>query len=212
MRNSPFSRRSFLVGAASLAGAAAIPASAEVLLAQDPVINSIDAAGKKVSRERVPWQAMPFPMKQVRLLPGRCYDMQELNRKYLHSLPNDRLVYSFRQTAGITATAQPFGGWEKPDSELRGHFNGGHYLSAVALAYASTGDEDLKKKGDGLVQDLSQCQQKSGYLSAFPVEFFDRLRERVRVWAPFYTLHKIMADRKSTRLNSSHIPLSRMPS
>ena len=34
---------------------------------------------------------------------------------------------------------------------------------------------------------------KSGYLSAFPVEFFDRLRERQEVWAPFYTIHKIMA-------------------
>jgi len=34
---------------------------------------------------------------------------------------------------------------------------------------------------------------KSGYLSAFPPEFFDRLRERQQVWAPFYTIHKIMA-------------------
>ena len=78
---------------------------------------------------------------------------------------------------------------------MRGHFNGGHYLSAVALIYASTGYEDLKKKGDALVTILAQCQEanKNGYLSAFPVEFFDRLRERVRVWAPFYTIHKIMA-------------------
>ena len=34
---------------------------------------------------------------------------------------------------------------------------------------------------------------KNGYLSAFPVEFFDRLRDREKVWAPFYTIHKIMA-------------------
>ncbi|HEU5452679.1 MAG TPA: beta-L-arabinofuranosidase domain-containing protein, partial [Terriglobales bacterium] len=31
------------------------------------------------------------------------------------------------------------------------------------------------------------------YLSAFPDESFDRLRERQKVWAPFYTIHKIMA-------------------
>lgn len=193
MRKTSSSRRSFLIGAASVAGASFVSVSAKSLTLQDPVINSVDASGKKVNRERVSWQVFPFPMRQVRLLPGRCYDIQELNRKYLHSLPNDRLSYSFRQTAGLTTTAEPFGGWEKPDSELRGHFNGGHYLSAVALMYASTGDEDLKKKGDGLVHDLAECQQKSGYLSAFPVEFFDRLRERVRVWAPFYTIHKIMA-------------------
>jgi DUF1680 family protein len=187
------SRRSFLAGAAALAGASFVPSTAEALVLQDPVRNSIDAGGKPINRERVQWQVLPFPMKQVRLLPGPCYAAQELNRKYLYSLPNDRLAYSFRQTAGLSTSAQPFGGWEKPDSELRGHFNGGHYLSAVALAYASTGDEDLKRKGDSLVQELAQCQQKSGYLSAFPIEFFDRLSERVRVWAPFYTIHKIMA-------------------
>ncbi len=187
------SRRSFMAGVAAFAGASLIPSSAVALLAQDPVVNSVGSSGKKVNRERVAWQLLPFPMKQVRLLPGPCYAGQELNRRYLHSLPNERLAYSFRQTAGLSTSAQPFGGWEKPDSELRGHFNGGHYLSGVALTYASTGDEDLKKKGDALVQELAQCQQKNGYLSAFPIEFFDRLRERVRVWAPFYTIHKIMA-------------------
>src|SRR5215469_6503261 len=185
------SRRSFLIGAAALAGASLAPVS--VFARQDPVLNSKDTKGKLSNRERVPWQALPFPMKQVRLLPGPCLSAQELNRKYLHALPNDRLVYSFRQTAGISTSAEPFGGWEKPDSELRGHFNGGHYLSAIALMYSSTGDEDLKKKGDALVQEMAQCQQSSGYLSAFPIEFFDRLRDRVRVWAPFYTIHKIMA-------------------
>jgi DUF1680 family protein len=61
--------------------------------------------------------------------------------------------------------------------------------------YASTGDEDLKTKGNTVVAELARCQSelKSGYLSAFPVDFFDRLRERQRVWAPFYTIHKIMA-------------------
>ena len=61
--------------------------------------------------------------------------------------------------------------------------------------FASTGDEDLKKNAATVVAELGKCQTalKSGYLSAFPVEFFDRLRERQRVWAPFYTIHKIMA-------------------
>ena len=43
--------------------------------------------------------------------------------------------------------------------------------------------------------ELAKCQEKlgNGYLSAFPEEFFDRLREGNRVWAPYYTLHKILA-------------------
>ena len=42
---------------------------------------------------------------------------------------------------------------------------------------------------------MAKCQQAhgDGYLSAFPEEFFDRLREGKNVWAPFYTIHKIMA-------------------
>jgi len=186
------SRRTFIAGAAAVAGASLIPLPAS---AHDPVLDSVDSSGKSVSRERVPWAARPFPLKQVRLLPGTFLQGQELNRRYLHSLPNDRLLHSFRLTSGLPSSAQPFGGWEKPDSELRGHFCGGHYLSGVALTYASTGDEDLKKKGDALVASLAQCQDanKNGYLSAFPDEFFDRLRERVKVWAPFYTIHKIMA-------------------
>ena len=45
---------------------------------------------------------------------------------------------------------------------------------------------------DALVRELAKCQSRNGYLSAFPEEHFDRLRDGVRVWAPFYTLHKIM--------------------
>lgn len=46
-----------------------------------------------------------------------------------------------------------------------------------------------------MVAELAKCQaqHKNGYLSAFPQEFFDRLRDGVNVWAPFYTIHKIMA-------------------
>jgi hypothetical protein len=134
-------------------------------------------------------------MKQVRLGEGPAKQHLEADRRYLHLVPNDRLLHNFKVNAGLPSSAEPLGGWEAPDCELRGHFTGGHYLSAVALMYASTGDEDLKKKGDALVRELADCQKalQSGYLSAFPVEFFDRLRDRAPVWAPFYTIHKIMA-------------------
>jgi DUF1680 family protein len=140
-------------------------------------------------------QAHPFPMKNVRLQPGAFHAAAEANRRYLKSLPPDRLLHTFRLTAGLPSTAEPLGDWEKPDCELRGHFAGGHYLSACALAFASSGDEELKRNGDLMVAELAKCQTrlKSGYLSAFPQELFDRLRDGVNVWAPFYTLHKVMA-------------------
>jgi DUF1680 family protein len=161
---------------------------------QDPTVNAIaDRSGKGSTLERVSWQAVPFPMKDVRLGPGAFRDAADANRRYLKSLPPDRLLHTFRLTAGLPSTAEPLGDWEKPDCELRGHFAGGHYLSACALAYASSGDEELKRKGDLMVCELAKCQQKNGYLSAFPPELFNRLRDGVNVWAPFYTLHKIMA-------------------
>jgi len=188
------SRRNFLATAAvSVAGSALMPKS---LFAQDPLVDAVVKDGKLVSREKVPWKVRPFPMKQVRLGQGPCTAATEADRKYLHSLPPDRLLHTFRINAKIASSAQPLGGWEAPDCELRGHYAGGHYLSAVALMYASTGDDDLKKNGDVVVAELAKCQKgmsDRGYLSAFPVEFFDRLRNRERVWAPFYTIHKIMA-------------------
>jgi DUF1680 family protein len=137
----------------------------------------------------------PIPMTQVRLLKGEVQTAAEINQQYLDSLATDRLLHSFRVTAGINSTATPYGGWEKPDCELRGHFNGGHYLSAVALSYASSGNDVLRKRGDAMVAELAKCQKANGngYLSAYPPELFQRLVDGKKVWAPFYTYHKIMA-------------------
>jgi len=136
-----------------------------------------------------------FALNEVQLDPGPLQQAREWNRAYMMRLPNDRLLHNFRVNAGIVSEAKPLGGWESPHSELRGHFVG-HYLSAAAMLYAATGDAAVKAKADELVSGLAECQDKlgsDGYVSAFPTEFFDRLDRRGKVWAPFYTLHKIMA-------------------
>ncbi|HEX4488471.1 MAG TPA: beta-L-arabinofuranosidase domain-containing protein [Terriglobales bacterium] len=192
---SGLSRRQFIASAAAVSGSALLPKPLFAGPFQDPVVNTVRKDGKAISRDKVVWKARPFAMKDVRLGKGPCTDAMEANRKYLRSLPPDRLLHTFRINAGVPSSAQPLGGWEAPDCELRGHYVGGHYLSAVALMYATTGDEVLKANGNTVVAELAKCQDalKSGYLSAFPIEFFDRLRERQKVWAPFYTIHKIIA-------------------
>jgi DUF1680 family protein len=137
----------------------------------------------------------PFPLSAVRLAPGIFSEQAEINARYLDSLVVDRLLHSFRLTAGISSTATPYKGWEEPTCQLRGHFNGGHYLSAAALAFATSGNEVLRKKGDEIVAGLAQCQKKNrdGYLSAYPPGLFEDLAQGKQVWAPFYTYHKIMA-------------------
>jgi uncharacterized protein len=145
-------------------------------------------------------RAEPFAMGQVRLLAENVYhDAHEWNRGYMARLPADRLLYTFRVNAGLpTGSAKPLGGWEQPEngqrsSELRGHFIG-HFLSASAQL-AANGDKEAQAKGDYMVAELAKCQSKLGgsYLSAFPTTWFDRLDKGERVWAPFYTIHKIMA-------------------
>ncbi|MHC4648380.1 MAG: glycoside hydrolase family 127 protein, partial [Planctomycetota bacterium] len=135
----------------------------------------------------------PFDLKQVRLLDGPFKRAMDLDRRYLYDLDSDRLLHMFRLTAGLPSSAEQLGGWEK--RELRGHTMG-HYLSACALMYASTGDEKLKAKADAIVTELATCQKAfgNGYLSAFPEEGIKRvIYSTGGFWAPWYTLHKIMA-------------------
>ncbi|KAJ1278362.1 hypothetical protein BS78_04G073600 [Paspalum vaginatum] len=130
----------------------------------------------------------------VRLEPGSLYwRAQQTNLEYLLLLDVDRLVWNFRKQAGLTAPGTPYGGWEGPDVQLRGHFVG-HYLSATAMMWASTHNDTLNAKMSSVVDALYDCQKKmgTGYLSAFPSEFFDWVEAIQPVWAPYYTIHKIM--------------------
>ena len=172
------------------------------------------AATIEFTRHDVAPKVQPFAMTEVRVIGGIFKDAEEWDRAYMSRLPADRLLYNFRQNAGLdTKGAEPLGGWEAPadgkrGTELRGHFTG-HFLSASANMYASTGDKAAKEKADYMVAELAKVQDKlgGGYLSAFPMELFDRLDalsgkprtgppqpgEPTLPWAPFYTIHKIMA-------------------
>jgi uncharacterized protein len=175
-------RRTFLSMTALSAAASAL--LSRVGLAQ---------AAERVHGEQRP-RVRPFDLHAVRLRPGAVLDALEVNRRYLMGLDPDRLLHMFRITAGLPSSAAPLGGWEAPDNELRGHFSG-HYLSACALLAAQTGDAAIRERGTAMAAELAKCQAAigTGYLSAFPVELFDRLRAGQPAWAPFYTLHKIMA-------------------
>ncbi|XAR62385.1 hypothetical protein NMG60_11017119 [Bertholletia excelsa] len=133
-------------------------------------------------------------LNEVRLDPESKHgEAQQTNLEYLLMLEVDSLVWSFRKTAGLPTPGQPYGGWEDPTCELRGHFVG-HYMSATAKMWASTHNVSLKVKMAAVVSALSACQDKmgTGYLSAFPSELFDRFEAIKPVWAPYYTIHKIM--------------------
>lgn len=212
-------RRHFVIGAAAaplalaagkaLAQQAAPPPSAGPSLANPPTAGtasvrqvtqrlSTDAFADPITftRNKLAPKLKPFPLAQVRLGAGPFRDMHQWNAAYMKRLSTDSLLHTFRINAGIASNAVPLGGWEDPKGELRGHFIG-HYLSACALGFAGAGDAELKRRGDVIVAGLAECQAKlnqGGYLSAYPTEFYDRLQEgKVYVWAPFYTMHKLLA-------------------
>jgi hypothetical protein len=131
----------------------------------------------------------------VRLTSGPLRDRQTSNGQYLLALQPDRLLHNFRINAGLPSLALPLGGWENPSCGLRGHFTG-HYLSACAKMSAATGDAAFQERLELLLAGLNECQSRSGngYLSAFPEFEFDRLeKEFGGVWAPYYTIHKLLA-------------------
>ena len=154
--------------------------------------------GTAPAGEVVPIAARSFALNDVRLLDGPFREAMLRDQQFLLSLDLDRLLHTFRLNAGLPSSAAPLGGWEAPEVELRGH-SIGHFLTASALMYAATGDARFKDRAESVVAELAKVQEalatraNAGYLSAFPEEFFDRLEKQQRVWAPYYTLHKIMA-------------------
>jgi len=111
------SRRNFLK---TSAGAAGLFLAGPSAVAHALLVNEPQHPSSKIE---------PFPLASVRLASGIFKQQEEINARYLDSLQVDRLMHSFRITAGVSSGAMPYKGWEDPTCELRGHFTGGHFLS-----------------------------------------------------------------------------------
>ena len=141
----------------------------------------------------------------VRLLEGSpFYDRQQDMNSFLLSQDTDTLLYNFRKAAGLPLRgASPMTGWDADECKLKGHTTG-HYLSAVSLAYAATGDERFLEKAEQIAEGFRECRDaftasgkvRPGFLSAYDEEQFDLLEKFTKypdIWAPYYTLDKIMS-------------------
>ena len=149
--------------------------------------------------------ARPLALSAVRLTGGPLKRAQELDAAYLLKLEPDRMLAFYRQRAGLEQKAQPYGGWDGDGRNLTGHV-AGHYLSAVSLMWAATGDPRFKERADYIVNDLKIVQDKQGdgYLGALAngrEAFQDVARGNIRsggfdlngLWSPWYVLHKTYA-------------------
>gem|GEM_PF-236136 len=152
---------------------------------------------------KIEFKAQAFELKNVRLLDGPFKTAMQLDAKYLLDLEPDRLLCRFHETAGLPPKGKIYGGWESRG--VSGHILG-HYLSACAMTYASTGDERFRERADYIVDELATCQQKhgNGYVGGIPDA--KRIFSEVAAgdikpanfglnggWVPWYTLHKLFA-------------------
>ncbi len=154
----------------------------------------------------IPDVARPLPLSAVRLTDGPLKHAQDLDAKYLLALEPDRMLAGYRLRAGLEPKAKGYGGWDSVDGkQLTGHI-GGHYLSAVSLMWAATGEARFKERADYLVRELKEVQDKhrDGYLGALEngrERFAEVAQGNIRsggfdlngLWSPWYVLHKTFA-------------------
>ena len=166
--------------------------------------NAAQASEEKILKVR------PLPLNSVRLTGGPLKHAQELDAEYLVQLEPNRMLAYLRQRAGLEPKAKPYGGWDGAGRQLTGHI-AGHYLSAVSLMWAATGDTRFKERADYIVSELKTIQdaQGDGYLGALldnqgvdgKVRFQELCKGMIRsggfdlngLWSPWYVEHKIFA-------------------
>lgn len=148
-------------------------------------------------------QMQPFNLQDVKLTKGPFKNAQEVDLKYILALNPDKLLAPYLIDAGLPLKAERYGNWES--SGLDGHI-GGHYLSALAMMYASTSNAEMKNRLEYMVAELARCQTKNGngYVGGIPngKVFWERISKGDidgstfglnNTWVPLYNIHKLFA-------------------
>ncbi|MCW1734221.1 glycoside hydrolase family 127 protein [Anaerorudis cellulosivorans] len=141
-----------------------------------------------------------FSLNQVRLLESPFLSAQQTDLRYLLALEPDRLLSPFLREAGLQPKAPSYPNWE--NTGLDGHI-GGHYLSALSMMYAATGDAEVKRRLDYFLDELKRCQDHvgTGFIGGTPgslVLWEEIKRGDIRAgsfdlngkWVPLYNIHK----------------------
>lgn len=145
-----------------------------------------------------------FPSADVTLLDGPFKHARDLNIKVLLEYDIDRLIQPFRKEAGLPEKGKRYTNW----AGLDGHV-GGHYLSALAMNYAATGNADCKQRMEYMIAELKACQDANainnaewgvGYVGGVPNSKgiwstfkAGDLKAFRSAWVPWYNVHKMYA-------------------
>ena len=173
-----------------------------------------------------------FDLEEVTLLDGPMKQAMDLNIKMLLQYDTDRLLTPFVRQSGLSSTTDKespyyqwltkhpnFSNWGDSSFDLSGHV-GGHYLSALALAYAACHDASvkaqLKERMDYMVTVMKDCQDQFdtntkglyGFIGGQPImsDWEALYGGNIQPfkshggWVPFYVQHKILAGLRDAYL------------
>ncbi len=108
--------------------------------------------------------ANPLPLGSVRLIgDNRLTSNRDLDIRALLALDVTQQLYNYRDTYGLSTEGYTVSdGWDSPHTKLKGHGTG-HYLSALAFAYAGTDDpamrRELMDRIRRMVDEMRACQE-----------------------------------------------------
>lgn len=138
-----------------------------------------------------------FPLSDVRLSDGVFKNACALNVKVLLQYDTDRLLAPLLHEAGLPKKAEYFPNWQGLDGHVVGH-----YLSALAIHYAATGNRECKERMEYLISEMKRCQEANGdgYIGGVPnsKNLWGEIKKgNVQIlrnyWVPWYNVHKTYA-------------------
>ncbi len=138
-----------------------------------------------------------FPLSDVELLDGPFRHACELNVHVLLEYDTDRLLAPFLKEAGLEPKGEYFPNWEGLDGHV-----GGHYVSALAISYAATGNQECYDRLQYVLSEMKRCQEAGGdgYIGGVPNGRFiftevskGNFGPLHGAWVPWYNVHKTFA-------------------
>ena len=157
-----------------------------------------------------------FPLDNIKLLDGPFKHARDLNIQTILKYNVDRLLAPYRKEAGLIPKAESYPNWEGLDGHI-----GGHYLSAMSINYAATGNAECKKRMEYMISELKTCQEANtknnqewgiGYVGGVPnsKEIWTKLKTGDfsayrAAWVPWYNVHKMFAGLRDAWLYAGNV-------
>ena len=175
----------------------------------DAQVSVVESLKTSTSQNLKTVKAEPLPLSSVRLTgQNRLTNNRDLDVRMLLNLDITQQLYNYRDTYGLPTEGYTVSdGWDSPTTKLKGHGTG-HYLSALAHAYAGAREGDKVTLKDGrtvdvkrelysrierMVREMRECQERTFVYSDSLGRYFEardyapetELRQMKGSWAAF---------------------------